>query len=155
MNFPGFFCLGQSTRQASDYWIRHWVNDTLQLYPKPEPNSASRIYASVHIAMTILFAILVFCRGSTFFCWSNTAANKFFQTYVNRTFGAPLAFFLNNSAGDLINVFSKDQVRIGFLSGYCSSSSSFPLRQINWRLLHLKQQKLSSSSFFPLPSFFI
>jgi len=49
------------------------------------------------------------CAGFNFFVWTRKAANRLFEKYVNRTFGAPLAFFLNNPVGDLINVYAKDQ----------------------------------------------
>lgn len=93
----------------SDYWIRQWVNDTLKLYPNAESKSASLTYSMTYMALMLAFGVFNWLRGFNFFYWTRNAANNLFKKYVDRTFGAPLAFFLNNPVGDLINVYSKDQ----------------------------------------------
>eukprot|EP00245_Coleochaete_scutata_P017297 TRINITY_DN842_c0_g1_i1.p1 TRINITY_DN842_c0_g1~~TRINITY_DN842_c0_g1_i1.p1 ORF type:complete len:786 (-),score=182.86 TRINITY_DN842_c0_g1_i1:544-2901(-) len=103
------YCLAQSSRQMTDFWIRQWVDDTLKLYPNRESKSASKAYAFGYMGLMIAFGAFNWFRGFVYFTWTAKAANQFFKKYVDRTFGAPLAFFLNNPVGDLINVYSKDQ----------------------------------------------
>jgi len=102
------FSLSQTTRQLSDWWVRQWVNDTLGLYPLAESRSASLAYSLGYMAFMLVFGFINWIRGINFFFWTREASNSLFKKYVSRTFGAPLAFFLNNPVGDLINVYSKD-----------------------------------------------
>jgi ATP-binding cassette, subfamily C (CFTR/MRP), member 1 len=110
-----WFLSAQGSRQASDISIRLWTSDGRNLYTddvESTPESASLFYSGIYFLCLVLFWSLMFMRGMTFCKWTMNAGNFYFRTYTLRTFNAPLAFFFNNPVGDLLNVFTQDQLVI-------------------------------------------
>lgn len=108
-----FFVAAQSSRQASDYSVRWWTGDGQGWYknspPSPFGLPAGNSYALVYGILTIIFLVLMLCRGAFYHLWALGASQNLHTSMTHNVLHAPLGFFLRNPVGDMLVAFSKDQ----------------------------------------------
>ncbi|CAK0732404.1 hypothetical protein CVIRNUC_000127 [Coccomyxa viridis] len=93
---------GQAAYLGSQYWLSLWTTA-----PKTDQRDAKWLggFSCFIVAVMALGA----ARSFTFFWASYSAATRLHNAVLGRVLRAPLAFFHANSAGRILNRFSKDQ----------------------------------------------
>jgi ATP-binding cassette, subfamily C (CFTR/MRP), member 1 len=108
-----FFVAAQSSRQASDYSIRWWTGDGQGWFANPGLSPfgipGGNSYALLYGILTIMFLVLMLCRGTFYHLWALGASQRLHTGMTHNVLHAPLGFFLRNPIGDMLVAFSKDQ----------------------------------------------
>jgi len=107
-----FFVTAQASRQASDYSIRWWTGDGQKWFAtnsSPFGVPGGNAYALLYGILTIMFVVLMLCRGTAYHLWSIGASQRLHSKMTHNVLHAPLGFFLRNPIGDMLVAFSKDQ----------------------------------------------
>ncbi|GLC48313.1 hypothetical protein PLESTB_000082600 [Pleodorina starrii] len=107
-----FFLAAQTSRQISDFWVRWWVADQYERFPRRtgmQYEPATKFYSLIFLLLVSLFYLFMVFRGTTFLWWVLRSSERLRKKALHNVLYAPMGFFLVTPVGDLLLNFTKDQ----------------------------------------------
>ncbi|XP_066923803.1 ATP-binding cassette sub-family C member 4-like [Clytia hemisphaerica] len=94
--------------QFADFWLAEWSNNEEKSNRKGETYADRSHDLGIYALLTVLLIVLGLARALTFFKMMISTANGVHMKMFKSVMRAPLFFFDTNSAGRILNRFSKD-----------------------------------------------
>jgi ABC-type multidrug transport system fused ATPase/permease subunit len=98
-----YFFVVHGVRISSDYWLRLWIPNSLNL----DASSKDGIYVGVYAGFIALFAAGVLSRGLLFAREASKKADVLHEKMFARIMRAPMSFFDTTPIGRILSAFSK------------------------------------------------
>ncbi|KAG6555980.1 hypothetical protein Mapa_001920 [Marchantia paleacea] len=99
--------LMQATRNGSDVWLTHWVDNV-----DDAGGYSLQFYLKVFVAIAIANSFATLARAFFFAYGGLCAASEVHKALLNKVIAAPVRFFDQNPSGRILNRFASDQYTI-------------------------------------------
>ncbi|KAI9224695.1 P-loop containing nucleoside triphosphate hydrolase protein [Blastocladiella britannica] len=103
-----FFFLVHGVRIGSDYWLKLWIPNSLNL----AEDAVDPVYMGTYGGFALLFTIGVLTRGLLFAREASAKAEELHNSMFDRILRAPMSFYDTTPLGRILSAFSKHQFNI-------------------------------------------